>query len=250
MIIDQTNIVSVYETIPYKIPHQQFSHIDPVEILSIVQNNNLRSNRFETVNISLDHEAFTFIPVPHYDPTYWYDYLNFVHSDLKKDDVVAASSYEETVCVYAYPLAIRKLLSTLYPTCQVQHLSESLMAFLQREVSDEPTMFIIIHGVTQYVLIFEDQKITLINKYHAPSSRDRLYHAMLACKHRNLNPRKVNLRITGSRLFVDELKQELSRYFIHVYLIEWRNGWRLPLSVKNPMDLFEFYCMHHANNWG
>ena len=124
------------------------------------------------------------------------------------------------------------------------------MAFLKREVSDEPTMFVIIHGDAQYILIFEDQKITLINKYHAPSSRDRLYHTMLACKHRNLNPRKVNLRVTGSRLFVEELKDELSRYFIHVYLIEWRNGWRLPLSVKNPMDLFEFYCMHHANNWG
>lgn len=250
MIIDQSNIVSVYESIPFKMPYQQFKHIDPVEILSIVQNNNLRSNRFDTVNISLDHDAFTYVPAVHYEAASWYEYLSFVHQDLKKDDVVASRSYEDTICVYAYPLPIRKLLSTLYPTCKVQHLSESLMAFLKREVSDEPTLFVIIHDDAMYIVIYENYELTLINKYQATSSRDRLYYTMLACKHRELNPRKVNIRVTGSRLFAEELKDELSRYFIHVYLIEWRNGWRLPLSVKNPMDLFEFYCMHHANNWG
>ncbi len=248
MIIDQANIVSVYETVPYKLPHHQFKHIDPVEILSIVQNNNLRSNRFEKVKIALDHDTFTFVPSPLYLAKSWHEYLTFVHLGLKKDDVVASAATQDSMCVYTYPLAIRKLLSTLYPTSQVQHLSESLIAFLQKEVSEDATLFAIVHGHELYILVFEEHQLTLVNKYQAVTGKDRLYYIMLVCKHRGMNPRKVQVRLTGSRIFVEELKAELGRYFIHVYLIEWRNGWRLPLSVKNPMDLFEFYCIHHADN--
>jgi hypothetical protein len=50
----------------------------------------------------------------------------------------------------------------------------------------------------------------------------------------------------GEKGPVEDLQNELMQYFIHVHKIDWKNGWRLPLSVKNPMELFEFYCMHHA----
>lgn len=250
MIIDQSNIVSVYENIPFKAQHEHFRYIDPVEILSIVQNNNLRFNRFEEVHIALDHDSFTYVPRSLFEQNAWSDYLNFVSSGTQKDDVVATGTNRESVCVYAYPLSLRKLLSTLYPTSQVQHLSESITSFLEQEISEDPVLFSIQHGIDQYLIVFENKKLTLINRYHAPNAQDQLYYILAACKHRKLNPRKVNLKITANIDAVNDLKEELSRYFIHVSTIDWKNGWRLPLSVKNPMDLFEFYCMHHANHWG
>jgi hypothetical protein len=250
MIIDQSNLVSVYENIPFKTRHEHFRYIDPVEILSIVQNSNLRFNRFEDVHIALDHDAFTYVPRGLFEHNAWFDYLNFVSSGTQKDDVVATGLEQDAVCVYTYPLSLRKLLSTLYPTSQVHHLSESLLWFLEREISDEPVLFSILHGEDQYLIVFENKKKTLINRYRAPGAQDQLYYILAACKHRKLNPRKVNIKITANLGIINDLKEELSRYFIHVSSIDWKNGWRLPLTVKNPMDLFEFYCMHHANHWG
>lgn len=249
MIIDQSNLVSVYENIPFKSQHEHFRYIDPVEILSIVQNNNLRFNRFEEVHIALDHDAFTYVPKTLYEQNAWFDYLNFVASGVKKDDVVSTGLDQDAVCIYNYPLSLRKLLSTLYPTSQVQHLSQSITAFLEREITDDPILFSIMHAEDQYLIIFEEKRLTLINRYHSPKIEDQLYYILAACKHRKLNPRKVNIKITADLQVVDDLKDELGRYFIHVSTIDWKNGWRLPLSVKNPMDLFEFYCMHHANHW-
>ena len=249
MIIDQSNLVSVYENIPFKAQNDQFRYIDPVEILSIVQNNNLRFNRFEEVHISLDHDTFTYVPESLFEHNAWFDYLNFVASGVKKDDVVATVTSDDKVCVYSYPLSMRKLLSTLYPTSQVHHLSESITAFLKKEVSEDPTLFSIIHNRTQYLIVFEDKKLTLINQYQAPTAQDQLYYILAACKHRNLSPRKVNIKLTGSLHTIEDLKEDLSHHFIHVTTIDWKNGWRLPLTVKNPMDLFEFYCMHHADHW-
>ena len=250
MIIDQSNLVSVYENVPFKAQNEQFRYIDPVEILSIVQNNNLRFNRFEEVHISLDHDAFTYVPTNLFEHNAWFDYLNFVSSGVKKDDVVATATKDKKVCVYSYPLSMRKLLSTLYPTSQVHHLSESITSFLQNEVSDDPTLFSIIHNKNQYLIVFENKHLSLINQYKAPTAQDQLYYILAACKHRNLSPRKVNIKLTGSLHTIEDLKEDLSRYFIHVASIDWKNGWRLPLTVKNPMDLFEFYCMHHADHWG
>ncbi len=250
MIIDQSNIVSVFEHIPFKSATRHFRYIDPVEILSIVQNNNLRYNRFEKVHISIDHDTFTFVPSDLYDQGGWFDYLNFVSAGVRKDDVVNSPVRNDRVCVYAYPLAIRKLLSTLYPTTQVHHLSESLAAFLQGEISSDSTLFCLVHGDAVYIIVFEHNYITLLNRYHAPGDQDKLYYILLACKHRRLNPRKVYVKLTGTRGPVVDLKASLEKYFIHVHMIDWKNGWRLPLSVKNPMDLFEFYCMHHANHRG
>lgn len=249
MIIDRSNLVSVFESIPYGVSHQHFRYVDPVEILSIIQAQDLRYNRFDKVRIALDHPAFTYVPTSVFNQTAWYEYLNFLATGVRKDDVVSSPSALDSVCVYTYPLAIRKLLSTLYPTTRVQHLSESLAAFLEKEVEEEPTLFSIIHGAAQYIFIFEEKKLTLINRYDAPTSKDRLYYILLAAKHRKLNPRKLNVHITGDRTEVTELQEELANYFIHVHLIDWKNGWRLPLSIKDPMDIFEFYCIHHANNW-
>jgi len=249
MIIDQSNIVSVFERIPFKTKHHNFRYIDPVEILSIVQNNNLRYTRFKKVHISVDHSIFTYVPFELYEQGGWFDYLNFVAAGINKDDVVNSTTPADKVCIYTYPLDIRKLLSTLYPTTQVQHLSESLVAFLGREVSEDPTLFFLVHGEAGYVFVFENKELTLVNRYHAPTGKDRLYYILLTCKHRRLNPRKVNIKITGTKEAVDELQTDLAKYFIHIQLINWKNGWRLPLSVKNPMELFEFYCIHHANSW-
>ncbi len=248
MIIDQSNIVSVYESIPFKTVNHHFRYIDPVEILSIVQNNNLRYTRFEEVHISIDHDTFTYVPGALYDQGGWFNYINFVAAGVKKDDVVNSPVPADMVCVYTYPLNIRKLISTLYPTTQVQHLSESLASFLGREVGDDPTLFFLIHGDAGYIFVFENKELTLVNRYHAPTTKDRLYYILLTCKHRRLNPRKVYIKITGSKGPVADLQQVLAKYFIHIQQIDWKNGWRLPLSVKNPMELFEFYCMHHANN--
>ncbi|NND08437.1 MAG: DUF3822 family protein [Saprospiraceae bacterium] len=249
MIIDQSNIVSVFERIPFKTPQRNFRYIDPVELLSIVQNNNLRYTRFEKVHISIDHSLFTYVPAELYDQDGWFDYLNFVAAGVTKDDVVNSAMPAEKVCIYTYPLGVRKLMSTLYPTTQVQHLSESLAVFLGREVSDDPTLFYLVHGDAGYIFVFENKELTLVNRYHAPSVKDRLYYILLTCKHRRLNPRKAYIKITGTRDAVDGLQTELEKYFIHIQQINWKNGWRLPLSVKNPMELFEFYCIHHANNW-
>ena len=197
----------------------------------------------------MDHDAFSYVPKALYEQNAWFDYLNFVSSGAKKDDVVATGLDREAVCVYTYPLSLRKLLSTLYPTSQVQHLSESITTFLEKEITDDPILFSIMHGEDQYMIIYEAKKLTLINRYHSPKPEDQLYYILAACKHRKLNPRKVNIKITADLGMVNDLKEELSRYFIHVSSIDWKNGWRLPLSVKNPMDLFEFYCMHHANHW-
>lgn len=249
MIIDQSNIVSVYETIPFKTEYDHFRYIDPIEILSIVQSNNLRHTRFEKVHISVDHDAYTYVPGDLYEQSAWYEYLSFVSTGISKDDVASTKTEGEVYCVYAYPLPIRKLLSTLYPTSQVHHLSESMTAFLKREVSEDPTLFSIAHGNSQHLMVFENKHLTLINTYHAPTADDQLYYILTACKHRNLNLRKANLRVTGDEGLVQDLKEDLSKYFIHIASIDWKNGWRLPLSVKNPMELFEFYCMHHANHW-
>ncbi len=248
VIIDDANIVSTYKSVPFQTKYHHFKNVDPVEILAIIQGNNLRSNRFEKVNISLDHEAFTYVPANAYDPTSWLDYLAFVSSGVKKDDVAASRKRDDMVCVYTFPLPIRKLFSTLYPTSQVSHLTESLIGFLQAEVGQDPTIFVLMHGEDAYVIIFEDHSMTLINRYHAPTAKDRLYYILLACKHRRLNPRKVNIKISGDQDDSHELQEELRKFFIHVTAIEWRNGWRLPLSVKDPLELFEFYCMHHADH--
>ncbi len=249
MIIDQSNLVSVYENIPLKSKNEHFRFIDPVEILSIVQQHNLRYTRFEDVHISVDHDAFTYVPKALYDEGSWSEYLNFVASGVKKDDVVASEATDKVFCIYSYPMPLRKLLSTLYPTSQVHHLSSSITSYLKKEVGDDPTLFSIIHDEEQYLVIFENREVTLVNRYHAPSAQDLLYYIVTACKHRKLNPRKVYLKITGNRTMADDLKAELGRYFIHVAAIDWKNGWRLPLSVKDPMHLFDFYCMHHANHW-
>ncbi|MDH3244708.1 MAG: DUF3822 family protein [Saprospiraceae bacterium] len=249
MIIDQSNIVSVFEEVPFKVKNHRFQHIDPVELLSIVQNNNLRHNRFEKVNISIDHQTFTYLPKELYEPESWFDYLNFVSTSVRKDDVVA-SDVDGMVCLYTYPLPVRKLLSTLYPTTQVRHLSESLFSFLMDEVGEDMTIFVLIHRSDEYLLVFEAGKLTLINRYYAPTSKDRLYYLLLTCKHRSLNPRKVYVKLTGTDDAVHELNDDLQQYFIHVHQIDWKNGWRLPLTVRNPMDLFEFYCIHHADHRG
>ncbi len=247
MIIDQSNIVSVFERIPFKSPREHFRYVDPVEILSVVQNNNLRYNKYEKVHISLDHSAFTFVPSELYRPEAWYDYLTYLSSDVRKDDVVTSSGDDGSVCVYSYPLAVRKLLSTLYPTTQVHHLSQSIISFLRREVTDDAVLFSLVYGADQYLLAFDRKQLVLVNRYQAPTVEDQMYYILAACKHAHLHPQKVSIKITGSLEQVDPLKDQLTRYFIHVSPIEWRNGWRLPLSVKNPMELFEFYCIHHAH---
>ncbi len=240
--------VTQFEQIPWKAKPGDIQHLPLQELIALVDQHDLAKVAQKHVQVNVDHSQFTLVPKKLFDRSRWWVYLQSIFPALTRDDICFMQT-DDLVVVYAYPLALRRVLSTLLPHSIVRPFVTSILGYLSGSASKTlPALYSVHSGGQLYLLTFLDGKIKLLNRYPATSAADVIYYILLVSDQMDLDLLKTTLKMAASKSVAKEVQSVLGANFRDFQMIDWLNGWRLPLHVNNPAEVFELYCMQHAHH--
>jgi len=247
MTLDQSEITQFVQ-VPWKSNPGSIKHLPLQELIALIDRFGLSKHGLENVEVNLEGHS-TIVPAALFDPAQWWIYLQQLHPELRRDDICYLR-YDQMVIVYAYPLGLRRVLSTMLPESLVRPFVASMLGFFDR-ASGGGDKLSAVHSNGQLFLLMQSQgQRRLVNRYTATTTADVVYYALLAADQLGLEPSSTSFRFAGSKPIVKEVRNLLAAHFLHFEVIDWVNGWRLPTNVIDPIEIFDLYCVQHENNLG
>ena len=202
------------------------------------------TGKWNSVVVGLDHSIFTIIPGSLYDRSHWFDYLLCVYPDLTLDEVCSIPVLEERF-IFQFDIQLRKLLSDHFPGFMLFHLAAAYWIYYTDNPVKEDHLYLMLRDNHLYLLSGQDQRITLLNRFYAPTENDALYYCLLACKEFNRSPNDVTISITSNK---PEIILRFEKYFKEVVVRDpITENLNLSESV-DPLDLMDHFYLYYANN--
>lgn len=247
MTLDESEITQ-FERVAWKSNPSSISHLPLQELITMIDRFGLsRRENYDDIKLNIESH-FTIVPAPLFDSSQWWIYLQRLHPHLNRDDICFLQR-GEMVLIYAFPLGLRRVLSTMLPECRVLPFVVSVARFFDRNLGRSAATIqgLLTHG--QLYLSVQDRGETkLLNRYAATSASDVIYYTMMVAEQLEIEPSKSNLQLAGSKAVLKEVHSVFDTYFLSFKSTEWINGWRLPVTVIDPIDIIDLYCVQHANN--
>lgn len=193
---------------------ENFSHHEEL----ILKEDIFKSN-FKTVAVSVESRSFSMVPKPLFDSNRAADILRFIGCRITKDDKILYNELEMAggVLVFSVPNFLYYFLQTQYTDVRVMHHTEPIMqaALLKRDTDKKKAIMHVVFsadGVT--LIVVEQNKLKLCNKYKFKEVNDLVYIIMYALEQMGLNNNQTKIVISGD-VEIGDARAELVKRFAH-----------------------------------
>lgn len=195
----------------------------------------LRKN-FGKYNLIFYSKKCTFMPSPFFDNNLQQLAGNLVLGDFK-DDKFIGSCLENNKGDIIFPVSsqVLEILQSGYPEIPVQHTLSILYAAVQKQSELSGNTLIVCFSLQSfYMMIFNDEKVLLVNSFDYKDSGDILYYILTAMNSLKISPQETNLYMAGeisplSKFYANSIKYFKKSQFVVPGILHNQSIFKEPL---------------------
>jgi hypothetical protein len=221
-----------------------YNRNDNISLFGVLASISAEKVELGSVVVGLDHSMFTIVPEPLYNRAHWYEYLSCVHPDLLPDEVCSIPALNERF-VFQFDIHLRKALSDHFPGFAMYHIAAAYWIYYTDKQLVDDRLYLILRNYYLYLIGGENNRITLLNRFYAPTENDALYYCLLACKEFKRSPNDVIISITSNK---PEINRRFEKYFKRVIEMDPIMEAYTPINGVEPPDLMDHFYLYYANN--
>lgn len=197
---------------------------------SFVQNK-INGRQFKSVTCIIENRVFAMVPTEMFDETNPNAYLEFLHSQTQKTQVLS-SKLKTTDCVdvYSFSEYLSERIREKWANAQFTHCSEVFLNHVARFAQREKATGIYIYVMNRSfnMAISKDGVITFFNNFKFNTKDDFLYFLLFAIEQQGFIDNLPTVYVSGMIQANSEIMKLCERYIKHLRFIP--NGTALKVS--------------------
>lgn len=193
------------------------------ELETLMHQDKMLNLSFQSIDIQLLTNSFTFVPTPLFEESQVMTYLANVtpspSSEIIKKENVAENSF---VNVYVTKLDLHRFLQKTFTNYQLSHLLTKQINTYQAhaEFVTGKKLYLNFHQNNLQITYFEEQNFVFANNFPFQTSNDAAYYTMLVINQLHLNPETINVYVSGHIDKDAELYNTVFRYIRNIIFMQ------------------------------
>lgn len=197
-----------------------FSLKDELETLK--HQDKIFSLSFQSVEVYLLNQQFTFIPKQLFEEKHLYSYLanvapNPSNEIIKRDELENGTLNN----IYVLKIDLQQFLQNTFPNYKIHHLLSRLINWFVDNINENGHKLLInFHQKEIQIIYFDEKNFIFANNFQFQTANDAAYYLMLVINQFKLNPETVKVFLSGHIDSNSELHNSFMRYIRNVSFIE------------------------------
>lgn len=177
---------------------------------------------FQSVDIYLLSQQFTFIPKQLFEEKHLYSYLANVtpspaNEIIKKEEI----GNGDLKNIYVLKIDLQHFLQNTFPNYKIQHILTRLVNwFANNQKESGHKILMNFHQKNIQIVYFDENSFVFANNFQYQTANDAAYYLMLVVNQFKLNPETVKVFLSGHIDTNSELYNTFMRYVRNVNFIE------------------------------